>query len=93
MPTQNLDLALAVARGKVIGMKAVNKFGRSPDAELTNFLIKHERGLVSTGTTSFLHTFNPYFAIPGPAIIKMAAIASADNNAVDGGFDLYLVDN
>lgn len=58
-----------------------------PDNELTNFLVKHTFGALSTGTSEGQHTFEPYKAIPGPAIVKVQAIGSASALDVSGGFD------
>lgn len=64
-----------------------------PDAELTNFIIKHTQGLISSGDSLLPHPFQPYFRIPGPAIIKLQAVGSANDLDLSGGFDLILVDN
>lgn len=64
-----------------------------PDSELTNFLIKHTQSLNTPGSSYFLHRYNPYFAIPGPAIVKIQAISSANDSDVSAGFDLFIVDN
>lgn len=64
-----------------------------PDAELLGYLTKHTGGMISTGSTEFNRPFDPYFKIPGPAIIKIDAIGSANDNDISAGFDLYLVDN
>ena len=64
-----------------------------PDAELTKFLVKHTNGLDSTGTSYINHPFNPFFAVAGPAIIKVQVNASAADTDVSGGFDLVLVTN
>jgi len=64
-----------------------------PDAELLGFLVKGTAGMISTGSTRFQHFYDPYFKVPGPAIIKVDAIASANDNDLSAGFDLYLVDN
>lgn len=78
-PGANVDMSLLV--------------NTEPDAELTNFLTKHTAAGISDGTSHFNHGFNPYFEIPGPAIIKMQGISSVTNTDVSAGFDLYLVDN
>ncbi len=68
-------------------------YNPEPDAELTNFLIKHTHGLITTGTSWMGHIFNPYYKFTGPGIIKMAAFGSTTNLDVSAGFDLILVDN
>ncbi len=69
------------------------KVNPEPDAELINFLIKNTNGLQSTGTGYARHCFEPYFKIPGPAIIKIQMIGTADDGDASAGFDLILVDN
>lgn len=64
-----------------------------PDNELTNFVVKHFGGLVSTGSTYCLYPFRPYFKIPGPAIIKIQAMSSVADTDTSAGFDMILVDN
>lgn len=64
-----------------------------PDSELTNFLVKHTQSMNTPGSSYFLHKYNPYYAVPGPAIIKIQAISSANNSDVSAGFDLFIVDN
>ena len=64
-----------------------------PDDEEINFLVKHTNGWDTTGTSYIRHDFNPYFKIPGPAIIKVQTISSAADTDFSAGFDLVLVDN
>ncbi len=64
-----------------------------PDNELLNFLIKSTIGLQSTGSSYVQHPFNPYFPIPGPAIIKMQGMGSANDLDTSAGFSLILIDN
>ena len=64
-----------------------------PDTELLNFLTKHTNGLATDGSNLIEQDFNPYFKIPGPAIIKMRGNGSTTNIDVSAGFDLFLVDN
>jgi len=69
------------------------KVNPEPNAELTNFLIKNSNGVQSDGTGYIQHEFAPYFKIPGPAIIKIQMIGTADDGDASAGFDLILVDN
>lgn len=72
----------------------VNLFANpEPDAELTEFVVKHTVGIESAGASMTVQEFNPYYPLAGPAIIKIQATASANNSDVSAGFDLYLVDN
>ena len=64
-----------------------------PDVTVTKFLVKHTNGWDTTATSYIRHEFNPYFAIAGPAIIKVQAISSAADTDFSAGFDLILVDN
>ena len=64
-----------------------------PDEELDGFVTKATMALLYAGNSHFTHEYNPYRAIPGPAIIKVQAIGSAVNNDVSTGFDIILVDN
>lgn len=64
-----------------------------PDVELINFVQKHRNSMIAVGSSEYTHPFNPYFSIPGPAIIKLQAISDAANGEINAGFDLYLVDN
>lgn len=63
-----------------------------PTANLLHCIQKHQFTLLGAGSSEATHPFNPYQAIPGPAIIRMQAQADVVSN-VDAGFDLYLVDN
>jgi hypothetical protein len=65
----------------------------SPNVEEINFLVKHTNGWDTTATNYIQHSFNPYFKIAGPAIIKVQAISSAADTDFSAGFDLILVDN
>ena len=69
------------------------KVNPEPDNELLNFLIKHTNGLVSTGTGIIRHSFDPYFKIAGPAIIKIQMIGSAADGDASVGFDGIIVTN
>lgn len=64
-----------------------------PDAELTNFLVKHRFGLQTVGVSAYFHPFNPPKQIIGPAIIKATVVSGTNNVDISAGFDLILVDN
>ena len=64
-----------------------------PQDEPVNFLIKSTLGLQSNGTSFVDRFFDPYFAISGPAIIKVQGLGSSDDLDASAGFDLILVDN
>lgn len=64
-----------------------------PQTELTNFLVKHTFGLMTTGTSAFLIPYYVPKVIQGPAIIKVQAVSGANDMDVSAGFDLILADN
>ena len=64
-----------------------------PDVELTNFNLKFRIGLMSSGSSETRHCFNPYYKLPGPALIKVQVAANQNNGDVSGGFDLIIEDN
>lgn len=64
-----------------------------PNAELTNFIIKHRFGLQTVGTSSYAHNFNPPKKIEGPAIIKVSVPSGTNDMDVSAGFDIVLIDN
>ena len=65
----------------------------NPDVQTTNFIIKHVDGVTVTGTSHLHHSWYTPVEIIGPAIIKINAVSSVNNNDVAAGFDLILVDN
>ena len=67
----------------------------NPEAgtEDTKFVTQHVLGLDTTGTSVLRHSFNPYLAISGPAIIKLQADADAADSDISGGMDVILLDN
>ncbi len=65
-----------------------------PHEVLEHFLVKHTRGLTSTGTSDFNHPFRPYRRIPGPAIIKIQSVGSVQAGLdLNAGFAGFLVNN
>jgi hypothetical protein len=64
-----------------------------PDAELTNFLVKHTQGIISDGSSYIRHEFGPYYSVAGPAIIKVQGVAESADTDVSAGFDLILKTN
>ncbi len=64
-----------------------------PQDELLNFLIKHTFGVSTTGSSYVSHMFDPFFKIPGPAIIKVQGRGTPINMDVSAGFDLIVKDN
>jgi hypothetical protein len=56
------------------------------------YIVKSTLGAQSTGSNSFIQSFDPYLRFPGPCILKMQGIASAADTEASAGFDLYLAD-
>lgn len=69
------------------------KYNPEPDAELTNFQVKHTQGLMSAGTSHIQQNFNLLNKFSGPGIFKMTGLGSTNNFDVSAGFDLIVVDN
>lgn len=64
---------------------------QEPGDNATTFLCKQVLSVSSTGLTTLVRRFEPYFRFDGPCIIKLKVGASANNTGVDGGFDGILV--
>ena len=65
----------------------------NPEVYPKLFTVKHRLGGQSAGSSASEHDFKPYFRIPGPAILKIQVVASANNVGVSAGFDLILEDS
>lgn len=68
-------------------------FNPEPDAELTNFMVRHTQGLTDTGTSGLDLPFNPPAKFPGPGILKVQCEATSADRDLSAGFDLILVNN
>lgn len=79
--------------GGIASADFVLRVNTSPDILTTGFLRKHDISLQSTGTSMFQSSFSIPLKIPGPAIIKVQAIGSADDIDGESSFDGYLMDN
>lgn len=75
------------------GLDLTLRVNPEPDAELTNFLVKHTQAVLAAGASYLRHQFMPQFTIDGPAIIKLQGAASTGTFDTSGGFDMILVDN
>ena len=64
-----------------------------PGVEDTNFLTKHTFGLMTSGTSSYMHHFCYPKRIEGPAIFKMQVVSGTNDMDVSAGFDMVLIDN
>lgn len=68
-------------------------FNPEPNAQLTHFSVRSERGAQSTGTSDVDWHLDLPLELAGPGIIKVQGIASAADIDGSAGFDLILVDN
>ena len=68
-------------------------FNPEPNAQLTHFSIRAERGVQSTGTSDMDWHLPLPLKLSGPGIIKAQGIASAADIHGSAGFDLLLIDN
>ena len=84
--------ASAIKGSTSLAVKIEVLVNANPDAQLTNFLIKHTIGLTTEGNNYIRHRFPELwpFKIAGPAIIKITGNSSAANTDVSAGFDLTL---
>lgn len=64
-----------------------------PDLNTLTFINKGNLGTVSSGSTFTPRKYNPYRPIPGPAILKIQAVATSSDIEGVAEFDLILVDN
>ena len=55
-----------------------------------NYVVKNTWGIHTQGS-SLNHKFQPYFQIPGPAIVLMRGSTSANNADVSAGYDMILL--
>ncbi len=81
----------AVKGGSAVAARTTLLLNPFPDSDETVFITKHTLGLSTDGTSLVAHEFRPYFAVAGPAIIKLQVNTSANNADISGGFDLILV--
>jgi len=65
----------------------------TPDVELLHFSLKQPGSVTGGATNESVQPFNPYFKIPGPAIIKVNALSDTDNSELTARFDFILVDD
>lgn len=64
----------------------------TPNDDLDFFVVKHHLGVADTGDSHFVHNFQPYYKIEGPAIVKVQ-VENVSDNATDlsAGFDGILI--
>jgi len=76
--------------GGTVGSNAILLINDTPQVDELRFKVKHTAGMITPGTSHFQHFFEPYFSIQGPAIIKVAHIATAADLDSSAGFDLLM---
>lgn len=94
--TQTLYLTgfdASIGSGTTDDIDAYLSVNFQPDVALNAFRQLHRGGMVLAGTSEHKQKYSPYQPIPGPAIIKMQAIAVAAASLAEGSFDGFLVDN
>jgi hypothetical protein len=69
------------------------RVNENPNVQLLNFLRKDDISLITTGTSTYEKCKHIPIAIPGPAIVKVQATASAADTDGEAWFDGYLVQN
>lgn len=114
-PTNNQTLMAIyqIPAGKIGYMKSyfanMNRTGVSANVDLCLcskpfgevYQVKHNRGLMAAGSSSFQHIFDPSYGsdrgsndpFGEKAIIKINAVSSVSGTDVSAGFDLKLVDS
>jgi hypothetical protein len=71
---------------------ATVKINTEPTSVLPTFVVLETVSGHTQGPRSE-RGYNPYIRVPGPAIFKITAAASAVNSDTSASFDIYLVDN
>ena len=92
--TQNLYLEDFHAALHDTSNAKVNFFllaNENPNVQTTNFITKHNFGVVGGGTSAFDYPLNLPYKIEGPAIVKIQAIGSAADLDCSAGFDGILI--
>ena len=84
----NIDKATGAAASADFELR-VNE---NPNVQLLNFIRKQDISLQSTGVSMFQSIYSLPIKIPGPAIVKVQAIASAADVDGESQFDLILID-
>ncbi len=64
-----------------------------PNAELTNFTVRHTFGIITTGTSALTINYYVPKIIVGPAIVKMQAVSGVSSLDISAGFDGIIVNN
>jgi len=75
------------------GVDATLLVNPEPDAELTNFVVRHTFGIQTTGTSALTINYYTPKVIVGPAIVKVQCLSGAAGMDVSAGFDGVLIDN
>ncbi len=68
-------------------------YNPEPDVQLTNFLTKHTKGLMTAGTSGVPHPFSPPKKFAGPGILKVQVLNGTNDMDISAGFDGIVVNN
>lgn len=90
MVDTGLSMIDATAATRIEWAIFVNEF---PHLQPTIFIQKYVSHLANNGSSRVIRDWHPYFAIPGPAIVKVMAYANTADVSAAGTFDMILVDN
>ena len=81
--------ASAIKASQSLSVEISLLINETPDTDPEDsFLVKHDIGLATEGSSYVKHVFDVPFRVTGPAIIKVQANSSSNNTIVSGGFDL-----
>ena len=81
------------ASGAAGSVDFVLRLNENPNVQTVAFVRKDDLSVQSTGDNSDSNEHRPPPQFPGPCIIKVQALASANDLDVKAGFDLVLVEN
>lgn len=86
------EVHLDKAQGAAAAVDFEFRVNPNPDIQTLAFVWKSDLSVQSTGTSSSKIDFLPPVFIPGPAIIKIIATASANDTDASANFDAVIVD-
>lgn len=89
------DMFCSLLRAGGAGLSADVKllFNTEADDFVSGYVTIHVNSIIKDGLSGTIKPFLPYKAIPGPVIVKLQVIASANDSDIFGGFNGYLVNN
>lgn len=89
----NYSAAVHDAGGTAKAVDVALLVNENPNVQTTNFLFKSNGGMNTGGNSQFVQEFNPYFKIPGPAMMKIQCVSSAADTDVTATYDGYILTN